>query len=451
MTGTIPAAACGPMMGPMRRPVLAVLGAAVLLAAGCGGRAPTPLVVDTDMSTDDVLALLYVARSPSLDLRAVTVSGTGLTTCPAGARNVLQLLAVAGRPDVPVACGRTAPLAGANQFPVEWRARADALFGLELPRVSGRASPGGAVELLDRVLTLSPRKVTLLSLAPMTDTAALLRAHPDLAGRLARVVAMGGAVGVPGNVGAGHEQVEYNLWVDPLAAREVLASRVPVTLVPLDATNDVPSTIFFSEALRRHHYATPAASAAWELFVQNASLWSGGQYFWDPLAAVALTVPGALDYRDEALAVVTAPGADEGRTVPSSGGRTVRVATAARRSAFERELLRTLLGGAPFEAPPTASPVTLVFDGTGCRYTGPAQGPPGQVAFDTVNRSGRTFAFLVGDGSGDLSTSAELRGETPPHSRMTWAGYLGPGIKAVACEDGGRITVAAHVTLAAAR
>ena len=81
------------------------------------------------------------------------------------------------------------------------------------------------------------------------DTAELLHAHPELGRRLTRIVAIGGAVGVPGNVDPGHEHAEFNVWIDSLAARDVLASGVPVTLVPLDATNDVPSTVFFSEAL----------------------------------------------------------------------------------------------------------------------------------------------------------------------------------------------------------
>jgi Inosine-uridine preferring nucleoside hydrolase len=102
-------------------------------AKSAGPALPTPVVVDTDMSTDDVLALLYLLQRPGLDVRAVTVSGTGLAHCPAGARNALELLALTGHGDVPVACGRPTPLSGFNQFPAPWRAAADAFFGLELP------------------------------------------------------------------------------------------------------------------------------------------------------------------------------------------------------------------------------------------------------------------------------------------------------------------------------
>ena len=426
----------------MKASLVALFAAVALAASACGGRtSATPVVVDTDMSTDDIVALLYVASSPAFDLKAVAVSGTGLTTCPAGARNALQLLALAGRADVPVACGRAAPLAGANQFPVEWRTRADAFFGLELPPAARRPE-GTAVGLLGHVIAHTGH-VTLLSLAPLTDTAELLRARPSLVHRLTRIVAMGGAVHVPGNVGPGHDDAEYNVWIDPVAARRVLASGVPITLVPLDATNDVPSTLFFYDALRRYHYATAAAAAAWEVDVQNPAVWTGGQYFWDELAAAAVVRPKLLRHAQQKLDVTVS-----GRTIAVSSGTAVDVAVHADRPSFEHELLRTLVGGDAFAIPKPILPASITFDGRACTYTGPREAEAGQVAFDTVNGSGRSFAYLIHERG---STTAELQGATPPHSRMTWTGYLPSGTKAIACAAGGRTRVVATVTLTGAR
>jgi Inosine-uridine preferring nucleoside hydrolase len=206
--------------------LLAFVALVALVLAGCGSSSDqgtpavradgrTPVIVDTDVSTDDIIALLYLARRDDVDLRAVTVSGTGLATCPAGARNTLALLAAAGRLDIPVACGRPDPVAGFKAFPPAWRDRADQLSGLELPAAGRAADSGGAVALMRRALDASGLPtVTVLSLAPMTNTAQLLSEHPDVRSRIARVVAMGGAVHVPGNVGPGHERSEYYLWVD---------------------------------------------------------------------------------------------------------------------------------------------------------------------------------------------------------------------------------------------
>jgi inosine-uridine nucleoside N-ribohydrolase len=422
--------------------LFALLGAAAILATGCGGqRAAVPVVVDTDMSTDDIVALLYVATNPRLDLEAVAVSGTGLTTCPAGARNALRLLALVGRGDVPVACGRATPLTGANQFPVDWRTRADAFFGLQLPPVS-RQPHGTAVDLLAKALAHT-HHATLLSLAPFTDTAELLRAKPALAHTLDRIVAMGGAVQVPGNVGPGHEHAEYNVWVDPRAAQEVFASGVPVTLVPLDATNDVPSTVFFSDALRRYHYSTVAATAVWDLDAANPSIWTGGQYFWDPLAAAAVAKPDLLTYTRSTLRVTAS-----GRTVAVRGGAAVEVAVHADRQAFERELLGSLLAGKRFSLPKPNLPAVITFDGNRCTYRGPSQAEAGQVAFDTVNRGVRSFTYLIGERG---SPTPELQGETPPHSRMTWVGSLGSGTKSIRCVVGSRTSRVATVVLEGAR
>ncbi|MGZ4389440.1 MAG: nucleoside hydrolase, partial [Gaiellaceae bacterium] len=358
----------------MRRILLAA--ALVAALAGCGGTgARMPVVVDTDLSTDDVVALLYLVQRDDVDLRAVAVSGTGLVHCPPGARRVLELLAAAGRPDVPVACGAADPLAGYNQFPAEWRSGADELFGLPLPTTTKRAPSRGAVELLRQAVESAPRKSTLLSLAPPTDVALLLRdAHTR--SQLTRIVAMGGAVGVPGNIGPGHERAEYNVWVDPVAAQQVVASGVPLTLIPLDATNDVPVTEMFADTLSRNHYATPAASLAWELFV-HTGMYDGRQYFWDPLAAAAVTEPGLLTFEEKRLRVEQG----SGRVVEAAGGAPVRVAVAADRRRFETSLLRALVG-APVPAPRQSAGGGFVYDGRTASYDGPRRVAEGQVAAD---------------------------------------------------------------------
>ena len=96
------------------------------------------VVVDTDMGTDDVMALLFLLRRPDVSVTAVTIDGDGLTHRDAGVRNARALLAMAGASEVPVAGGRTSPLAGDNAFPEEWRTYADDLTAVpDLPEPSG--------------------------------------------------------------------------------------------------------------------------------------------------------------------------------------------------------------------------------------------------------------------------------------------------------------------------
>ncbi len=110
---------------------------------------PIPVVVDYSPTSSDVTALLYLAEHPGVDLRAVTLAGTGESRCEAAIPNTVALLALAGHPDVPVACGRTQPIGAGNEWPPEWRDAADELAGLDTDgerrhRIrSGRHRPAG--------------------------------------------------------------------------------------------------------------------------------------------------------------------------------------------------------------------------------------------------------------------------------------------------------------------
>jgi pyrimidine-specific ribonucleoside hydrolase len=422
------------------------------------------------MSTDDVLALLYLLGRRDVDVRAVAVSGTGLADCPAGARNARALLAVAGRPDLPVGCGRADPLGGANAFPPEWRTRADGLFGLDLP-APARAPARAAVDVLRAALESADRKVTVLALGPMTDVAQLLRAHPGVPSRIGAVVAMGGAVGVPGNVGAGHERSEWNLWIDPVAAREVLRSGIPATLVGLDATNHVPATMSMWLTLRRYHYAGAPATAAFDL-MSSSGMYTGGQYFWDPLAATAIVRPDVLAFTTKRIDVVTG-GADAGRVIQTGDGAPVRVAMGANRPAFERQFVQALLRGARFAMPAPERRAVLTCDDRGCAYAGPRRAEPGQGAFETVNDGTRPFTYVLGR-LDEGRTVADLRrhvralgrglwrppgwfstqssGQTPPHSTMTWVVSLPvPGDMALVATTPERARVVTPVAVRAER
>ncbi len=285
--------------------VLAALGlAAVLLvlatvepaSPAVAAARPVSLVVDTDLGNDDVLALVFLTGRRDVEIRAVTVSGTGLARCPGGAVRAARILRALGRPNVPVACGRQDPLAGFNGFPVEWRDAA-ARLGASLPASPGQVSRLAAADLLADAVRRSAGPDILLTLGPLTNVADALRLHPSLRDGIARVVTMGGAVDVPGNIGPGHEHAEYNLWVDPHAAREVLTSGIPVTYVPLDATNDVPVNPLLAREIARR--AGPAAAVARQA---QKGLFPG-TFYWDPLAAATLVDPAVVATRRMRLAV----------------------------------------------------------------------------------------------------------------------------------------------------
>jgi pyrimidine-specific ribonucleoside hydrolase len=313
-----------------------------------------PVIVDTDLGEDDLMALAWLLRAPSLDVVAVTVSGTGLSHCDPGVDNLRALLELMDATGPAVGCGPEQPLPGGTLFPDEWRAAADQLSGVRLPPAADAgALSAAAVSVISDQLLAETVPVTILTLGPLTTMAEVLAADPRLVSDIAEVVTMGGALDVPGNVipegATALGRSEWNLHVDPAADAVVLASGVPLTLVALDATQDAPMTGEIAAALA----ADTAAPGAWladQLVRHDPFLLSGDFYLWDPLAAGAVIDRSLVSVADERLSVET-QGPDAGRLDRDDAGNAVRVATGADTGRFADAFLAGLRAGAPARAP----------------------------------------------------------------------------------------------------
>jgi pyrimidine-specific ribonucleoside hydrolase len=316
-----------------------------------GGKASRAVVIDTDMAPDDWLAILYLLDRPEVTVRAITVTGAGEAHCEPGVRHALDLVAMAGQPDIPVACGRDTPMSGTHAFPDEWRDSVDSLLGLSLPGNPNEPAPGTAVELLDTTLRSSVDRVTLLALGPLTNVAEALQMSPELADKIEATYVMGGAVDVDGNVGVSgvgieNQFAEWNIYVDPAAAKAVLEAGVRITLVPLDATNDVPVSPEFADRLAADS-GTPEAKFASDLLTERRdSIAAGFYYFWDPLAAAVLVDESLSSFESTSLTVVAEEGPESGRVIRSAAGPSSRFATSADLAPLEQTLIDTLNGRA---------------------------------------------------------------------------------------------------------
>src|SRR5262245_4578039 len=111
-----------------------------------------PLLIDTDVAPDDLVAIASLLGSPNVDIKAITVSGTGEAHCDGGVDVVLGLLERLAAPSIDVACGRETPIAGDHAFPDEWRAGADDGSGLALPSTSREPFSGTATKLLEETI-----------------------------------------------------------------------------------------------------------------------------------------------------------------------------------------------------------------------------------------------------------------------------------------------------------
>ncbi|MBZ0288313.1 MAG: nucleoside hydrolase, partial [Anaerolineae bacterium] len=96
-------------------------------------QAPRPVIIDTDMVTDDWMAILLTFKNPDFDVKAITVTGTGFAYCDSGTRIALGLVALAGQGDIPVSCWRDEPLFGDNAPPSDWRVNMEGAEALGLP------------------------------------------------------------------------------------------------------------------------------------------------------------------------------------------------------------------------------------------------------------------------------------------------------------------------------
>ena len=308
---------------------------------------PRSVIIDTDMAADDWMAILYMLKRPDIHIEAITVTGAGEAHCEPGVRNALHLVALAGHADIPVSCGREAPLQGDHTFPSDWRMNVDAFAGLTLPQNSASPSSQSAVELLTTTIQSASDKVTILTLGPLTNLAEAVQAAPKLKDQVEMVYIMGGAVDVPGNVGisgAGisNTSAEWNMYCDPYAAGLVFKSGVPITLVPLDATNHVQVTGKFYDQIKDDH-RTPEATFVFDvLSTYRGFIQSGGYYFWDPLAAAILTDNSLAVFETWRLIVTEEEGGESGRTQVSEDGVAIQVAVNADGERFERLFLDTL-------------------------------------------------------------------------------------------------------------
>ncbi len=232
-----------------------------------------PVLVDTDIGTDidDAFALALVARSPELQLLGVTtVSGD----TQARARLAAKLLWVAGLRNVPVVPGKPG-----RPLPDEQTRWAE---GFRSPQLR----PGNAVDFLDSTLRRYPEKVTIIAIGPLTNIAALLTKDPAIAGKIDRIVMMGGSIH-HGYADDPTPVAEYNVASDPAAAQKVFSSGVHILMVPLDVT----AMLQLHWAPRHRIFAslTPLTDALAILY----NLWNQRTpTLFDPMAVAMVIDPG---------------------------------------------------------------------------------------------------------------------------------------------------------------
>jgi purine nucleosidase len=278
--------------------------------------APNPLIIDCDPGVDDAIALLLALASPNaFDLLGITtVAGNvplALTT--ANARRICHL---AGRADVPVYAGCPRPLLRSLTTAEEVHG-VTGLQGAELPDPAPAAPTQHAVPWLIDRLTTAPTPITLATLGPLTNLAVALIQSPEIARGIDRVVMMGGALG-SGNV---TPAAEFNIYVDPHAARVVVEAGLPLTMIGLDITHQVVTTPARLAAIE--NLGTPVAQAAAGMLRHYGQIDCDRHHLaapplHDPCVIAYLLRPDLFDGQPMRLAVETEGSLCLGRTVANA-------------------------------------------------------------------------------------------------------------------------------------
>ncbi|MCC8335054.1 nucleoside hydrolase [Streptomyces sp. R1] len=271
---------------------------------------PIPVIIDCDTGIDDALALLLAVRHPRLDLRAVTCVA-GNTDVAGVVRNTLTVLERAGAPDVPVARGAERPLIEGVRTARHVHGD-DGMGDLGLPAPTRAPADVDAVTLLRREILASPRPVTLVPTAPLTNIALLLRTHPEVTGNIERIVFMGGAVAT----GNATPVAEFNVWHDPEAAAILLTAEVPITMYGLDVFERV--IVPGADVRRLRASAEPGTRLAGDLLAHRGPATDTsdpGGGLGDAGAVCAVIDPGGLTTRRLPVEVSLAPGPARGQTL----------------------------------------------------------------------------------------------------------------------------------------
>jgi len=283
------------------------------------GRGVSRVIIDTDPGVDDAFALLLAMRSPELKIEAITAVAGNVPlalTLP----NALRMVEIAGRTDIPVAAGAKTPMVR-RLVTAAYAHGENGLGGAAFPEPKTKPIPQPAAELICQIVRKYPGEVTLITIGPLTNVGTALSADSELAGMVKGLVMMGGSLS-GGNI---TPAAEFNIYVDPEAARIVFQSGIPVTMVGLDVTRKTSLTDEHVHILEAGENPSSQAAAKIARNAINHNREQGflvGPNMHDSLAVAAFLDPSILKWRDYYVDVETTGELTAGETLgysPSTG------------------------------------------------------------------------------------------------------------------------------------
>lgn len=294
-----------------------------------------PVLVDVDTGVDDAIALAYLVASGA-DIRAVTTVA-GNVPVDVATRNTRRVLHSLGSSSVPVHRGASKPLVAPYRDAMHVHGD-NGLGGAELPESPAHeemlAGPAAIIAAASRYAG----ELDVLTLGPLTNLAIASNVRPEIVQQIRRVIVMGGAFFVPGNV---TEYSEFNVFVDPDAAQLVVdAGFRDITIVGLDVTHRTVLSRELWEGIPEN--ATQGAKLVRNVLrrtflERNMS----GHYMHDPLAA-AVTLDSTMVSAGHFAVTIERAGEKRGCTRAEESDTGLNVAQSVDPDRFQRALAGAL-------------------------------------------------------------------------------------------------------------
>jgi purine nucleosidase len=298
------------------------------------------VLLDHDGGVDDYLATMLLMTMDHIQPLGIVVTPADCYAEPAvsATRKILDLMKCS---HIPVA---QSTVRGINPFPRLYRRDSFVVDHLpilnqsETIRTALLAEPGQ--DFMIQVLREAPEPVTLMVTGPLTTVATALEKAPDVEAKIQRIVWMGGALNVGGNVEKSWEpgqdgSAEWNVYWDPISAAQVWQTQIEIIMCPLDLTNNVPVTsdIVYKMGKQRQYPISDLAGQCYALVIPQ------DYYFWDVLATAYLAHPEFYQLREWETEIITT-GLSQGRTKIVSGGRKIYAMDTVDKEAFYAYILQ---------------------------------------------------------------------------------------------------------------
>jgi len=329
----------------------------------------TKVIIDTDVDFDDYMAMVYLLQNPDIEVIAISITGCGAAHLSHGVNNVANLLTLFGEEalSTPILKGSPAPLRYSNVFPGSVRTDADCHYDAVFPGTNPSPNIVDAQDWLTRYFLETQDTVTVLSIGGGTNFGILfssaktnVRLQEGIKRGIDKIVMMGGnllpeyiAPGAKGNIMAtlgnnayyNNDVAEWNIFIDPLGAQIVFESGIPIELIALNATNDVPIDQSFVDKLNAIN--TPQAKFVSQILAFPANAAGIGSFlsFWDPLAACTLADPTLVTTQSFNVSIYQELDEEKdqsGKLIVDDNGSAIDIAISASKDAVYAEYLRVI-------------------------------------------------------------------------------------------------------------